>query len=141
LLLITSRDGLISIPNTRYYRYQGFEEKYRYWQEYRCFDISAPAIFFHFGQRHHHENTIKVVHFLWCYNGARAGWEFLVMLVATTDIYYSMFILLALLPLLMIKNSLFVVMVVRVGKISISIKNGKYRGNIVSNEKAGIAHP
>jgi hypothetical protein len=41
----------------------------------------------------------------------------------------------------MIKNSLFVVMVVRVGKISISIKNGKYRGNIVSNEKAGIAHP
>ena len=41
-----------------------------------------------------------------------------------------------------IKNSLFVVMVVRIGKISISvsIKNGKYRGNIVSNEKAGIAH-
>jgi hypothetical protein len=33
-------------------------------------------------------------------------WEFLVMLVAITDIYYSMFILLA---LLMIKNSLFVV--------------------------------
>jgi hypothetical protein len=32
-------------------------------------------------------------------------------------------------------------MVVRVGKISISIKNGKYRGNIVSNEKASIAHP
>jgi hypothetical protein len=67
------------------------------------------------------------------------------MLVAITDIYYSMFILLAFLPLLMIKNSLFVVMVVRVGKISISvsisIKNGKYRGNIVSNEKAGIAHP
>ena len=32
-------------------------------------------------------------------------------------------------------------MVVRVGKISISIsrKKGKYRGNIVSNEKAGIA--
>jgi hypothetical protein len=27
------RDGPISIPNTRYYRYQGFEEKYRYWQE------------------------------------------------------------------------------------------------------------
>ena len=23
----------MSIPNTRYYRYQGFEEKYRYWQE------------------------------------------------------------------------------------------------------------
>ena len=65
------------------------------------------------------------------------------MLVAITDIYYSMFILLALLPLLMIKNSLFVVMVdvVRVGKISISKKTGKYRGNIVSNEKAGIAHP
>jgi hypothetical protein len=43
----------------------------------------------------------------------------------------------------MIKNSLFVVMVVRVGKISVSIskKPGKYRGNIVSNEKAGIAHP
>jgi hypothetical protein len=54
-----------------------------------------------------------------------------------------MFILLALLPLLMIKNSLFVVMVVRVGKIAISIskKTDKYRGNIVSNEKAGIAHP
>ena len=66
-------------------------------------------------------NTIKVVHFLWCYNGPRAGWEFLVMLVAITDIYYSMFILLALLPLLMIKNSLFVVMVVRIGKISISV--------------------
>ena len=65
------------------------------------------------------------------------------MLVAITDIYYSMFILLALLPLLMIKNSLFVVMVVRIGKISVSIskKKGKYRGNIVSNEKAGIAHP
>ena len=63
------------------------------------------------------------------------------MLVAISDIYYSMFILLALLPLLMIKNSPFVVMVVRVGKISISEKNGKYRGNIVSNEKAGIAHP
>jgi hypothetical protein len=65
------------------------------------------------------------------------------MLVAITDIDYSMFILLALLPLLMIKNSLFVVMVVRVGKIliSVSIKNGKYRENIVSNEKAGIAHP
>jgi hypothetical protein len=51
--------------------------------------------------------------------------------------------LLALLPLLKIKNSLFVVMVVRVGKISISVsiskKNGKYRVNIVSNEKAGIA--
>jgi hypothetical protein len=41
------------------------------------------------------------------------------MLVAITDIYYLMFILLALLPLLIIKNSLFVVMVVRVGKISI----------------------
>ena len=54
--------------------------------------------------------------------GPRAGWEFLVMLVAITDIYYSMFILLALLPLLMIKNSLFVVMVVRVGKIAISRK-------------------
>jgi hypothetical protein len=67
------------------------------------------------------------------------------MLVAITDIHYSMFVLLVLLPLLMIKNSLFVVMVVRVGKISISVsisKNpGKYRGNIVSNEKAGIAHP
>jgi hypothetical protein len=52
--------------------------------------------------------------------------------------------LLALLPLLMIKNSLFVVMVVRIGKISISVsiskKKGKYRGNIVSNKKAGIAH-
>jgi hypothetical protein len=67
------------------------------------------------------------------------------MLVAIADIYYSMFILLALLPLLMIKNSLFVVMVVRVGKISISVsiskKPDRYRGNIVSNEKAGIAHP
>ena len=67
------------------------------------------------------------------------------MLVAITDIYYSMLILLELLPLLMIKNSLFVVMVVRVGKISISVsiskKPGKYRRNIVSNEKAGIAHP
>ena len=65
------------------------------------------------------------------------------MLVAITDIYYSMFILLELLPLLMIKNSLFVVMVVRVGKISTSVlkKPGKYRRNIVSNEKAGIAHP
>jgi hypothetical protein len=56
------------------------------------------------------------------------------MLVAITDIHYSMFVLLALLPLLMIKNSLFVVMVVRVGKISISVsiskKTGKYRGNI-----------
>jgi hypothetical protein len=33
--------------------------------------------------------------------------------------------------------------VVRVGKIKISIskKNGKYRVNIVSNEKAGIAIP
>ena len=38
-------------------------------------------------------------------------------------------------------GKLIMVMVVRVGKISISIKNGKYRGNIVSNEKAGIAHP
>jgi hypothetical protein len=38
------------------------------------------------------------------------------MLVVISDIYYSMFILLTLLPLLMIKNSLFVVMVVRVGK-------------------------
>jgi hypothetical protein len=45
-------------------------------------------------------------------NGSRAGWEFLVMLVAITDIHFSMFILLALLPLLKIKNSLFVVMVV-----------------------------
>jgi hypothetical protein len=44
------------------------------------------------------------------------------MLVVITDIYYSMFILVALLPLLMIKNSLFVVMVVRVEKLSISIK-------------------
>ena len=43
------------------------------------------------------------------------------MLVGITDIDYSMFILLALLPLLMIKNSLFVVMVVRIGKISISV--------------------
>jgi hypothetical protein len=45
----------------------------------------------------------------------------------------------------MVKNSLFVVTVVRVGKISISVsiskKNGKYRGNVVSNKKAGIAHP
>jgi hypothetical protein len=28
-------------------------------KKYRCFDISAPAIFFHFGQRHHHENDTK----------------------------------------------------------------------------------
>jgi hypothetical protein len=48
-----------------------------------------------------------------------------------------------------IKNCLFVVMVHNgcstVGKISISVsiskKPGKYRGNIVSNEKAGIAYP
>jgi hypothetical protein len=124
-------------------------------KKYRCFDISAPAIFFHFGQRHRHDNRIpkslkrrkyyKSSSFSMVLNGSRAGWEFLVMLVAITDIHFSMFILLALLPLLKIKNSLFVVMVVRVGKISlsasISIKNGKYRGNIVSNEKAGIAHP
>ena len=59
-----------------------------------------------------------------------------------------MFILLALLPLLMrIKNSLFVVMPYGCSNwenidIGIDIeKKGKYRGNIVSNEKAGIAHP
>jgi hypothetical protein len=34
---ITVRDGPISIPNTRYYRYQGFEVKYRYWQEISMF--------------------------------------------------------------------------------------------------------
>ena len=55
-----------------------------------------------------------------------------------------MFILLALLPLLMrIKNSLFVVMPFGCSNwenIDIE-KKGKYRGNIVSNEKAGIAHP
>jgi hypothetical protein len=62
--------------------------------------------------------------------GPRAGWEFLVMLVAITDIYYSMFILLVLLPLLMIKNSLFVVMVVRVGKIAISVSISKKTTNI-----------
>jgi hypothetical protein len=27
-------------------------------KKYRCFDISAPAIFFHFGQWHRHENRI-----------------------------------------------------------------------------------
>jgi hypothetical protein len=28
-------------------------------KKYRCFDISAPAIFFFFGQRHHHENEYQ----------------------------------------------------------------------------------
>ena len=64
------------------------------------------------------------------------------MLVAITDIYYSMFILLA---LLMIKNSLFLVITCSSWEnidIGIDIeKNGKYRGNIVSHNKAGIAHP
>jgi hypothetical protein len=57
---------------------------------------------------------------LWYYNGPRAGWEFLVMLVAITDI------------------CLF-----KLGKYRYRYrkKPGKYRGNIVSNEKAGIAHP
>ena len=54
------------------------------------------------------------------------------MLVQSLTYIIQCLILLALLPLLMIKNSVFVVIVVRVGKISISvsIKNGKYRGNI-----------
>ena len=72
-------------------------------KKYRCFDISAPAIFFHFGQRHRHENRIpkslsrrkyyKSSSFSMVLNGPREGWEFLVMLVAITDIYFSMFTL------------------------------------------------
>ena len=109
-------------------------------KKYRCFDISAPAIFFHFGQRHRHDNRIpkslkrrkyyKSSSFSMVLNGSRAGWEFLVMLVAITDIHFSMFILLALLPLLKIKNSLFVVMVVRVGKISLSASISIKKANI-----------
>jgi hypothetical protein len=41
----------------------------------------------------------------------------------------------------MIKNSLFVVMVSSWENIDIEKKIGKYRGNIVSNEKGGIVHP
>ena len=117
-------------------------------KKYHCFDTSEPAIVFHYSQRAH-ENEPKNLNrrkyyksssFLWCYKGLRAGSEFLVTLAAITDIYY-LNVYIALVPLFMIKNSLSVVMVVRVGKISISKKIGKYRGNIVSNGKAGTAHP
>ena len=41
-----SRDGPISIPNTRYYRYQGLEEKYRILaRNIDCFNTTEPAIF------------------------------------------------------------------------------------------------
>ena len=44
---IFSRDGPISIPNTRYYRYQGLEEKYRILAgNIDYFDTAEPAIFF-----------------------------------------------------------------------------------------------
>ena len=39
-------DGPISIPNTRYYRYQGLEEKYRILAgNIDYFDPTEPAIF------------------------------------------------------------------------------------------------
>ena len=42
----TIRDGPISIPNTRYYRYQGLEEKYRILAgNIDCFDTAEAAIF------------------------------------------------------------------------------------------------
>ena len=70
--------------------------------------------------------------FQWCYNGPRARSEFLVMLVAITDIYYfiNVSVSIALLPLLMIKNSLLLFMVVRVGKISISVSISEKKENI-----------
>ena len=44
---IFSRDEPISIPNTRYYRYQGLEEKYRILAgNIDYFDTAEPAIFF-----------------------------------------------------------------------------------------------
>jgi hypothetical protein len=50
----------ISIPNTRYYRYQSFEEKYRYWQEISIVSILLSLRYsFHFGPRTHHENDKK----------------------------------------------------------------------------------
>ena len=54
-----TRDGPISIPNTRYYRYlQGFEEKYRYWQEISIVSILLSLRYsFHFG--HENDNDTK----------------------------------------------------------------------------------
>ena len=41
-----NRDGPISIPNTRYYQYQGLEEKYRILAgNIDYFDTAEPAIF------------------------------------------------------------------------------------------------
>ena len=45
-----NRDGPIPIPNTRYFRYQCLEGKYRYWQKISIFRYSEPAIPFHCGQ-------------------------------------------------------------------------------------------
>ena len=43
---VNVRDGPISVPNTRYYRYQDLEEKYRILaRNIDCFDTAEPAIF------------------------------------------------------------------------------------------------
>jgi hypothetical protein len=93
-----ARDGPISIPNTRCYRYQGFVEKYRYWQEISIVPILLSFRYsFRFGQRTHHENDTKKPKYRRKYykssifsivlNGRRAESEFVVTLVTITDIY------------------------------------------------------
>ena len=45
-LIVLGRDGPISIPNTRYYQYQGLEEEYRIVAgNFDCFDTAEPVIF------------------------------------------------------------------------------------------------
>ena len=48
-------DGPIPIPNIRHRRYQGLEEKYRYWREIPIVSIRLSLRCLPFGQRTQHE--------------------------------------------------------------------------------------
>jgi hypothetical protein len=91
-----TRDGPISIPNTRYYRYQGFEEKYRYWQEISIVSILLSLRYFFIlvsglimkmipkslnRRKYYQSSSFSIV-----LNGPRAGSEFVVMLVTIMKI-------------------------------------------------------
>jgi hypothetical protein len=90
------RDGPISIPNTRYYRYQGFEEKYQYWHEISIVSILLSLRYFFIlvsglimkmipkslnRRKYYQSSSFSMV-----LNGPQTGSEFVVMLVTIMKI-------------------------------------------------------
>ena len=153
------RDGPIPIPNTRYYRYQRLEETYRILAgNIDYFDTAEPAIFLIVAIGLMIKMTVLflnlfIYYFIIIYLSRRykilnmlRNWSEKLLNLRKwvgqifSERFYSVLFQCRDCKVFTLNGLLNFVLKISIS-VSILVKKVKYRVNIVSKEKAGIAHP